>query len=747
MLKADGPRTRRLGDFLPTEARMAMAAIGASEVLLPLRSVWAVDVTLLGILLFTPGWLTTRAMRLGRDHPANLIYVPCLSLLFVMTTGLVCDLLGLALGFNGLRLAPLAIAAGVGEGVLLAAALPAMRADRPATLFPRPSRGLVFLILPPLTAAGALLMNNGRGNTMAMIGTAIVGLALTAAIASSDRWNASFLPWLVYGASLALLWSFSLRGQLVYGFDISTEYHLAVGTLHAGIWHPDQHGSAYGAMLSLTVLPAALSVLSGAAPLLLLKVLYPALFALYPVGLFVLARRFVRPPYALVAAVVLVAQSYFYQQLPGIARQEMGLLFFAAFALALLDSDRAPRQRAGLIVTLGLGMVLTHYSTTYFVVAELVLFLAAQLLSSIVQRKLRFTWPILLASIIVIGGAGLWYSAITNSESNLTHFSDALEKQGPQLFPSSAPGQGLLARYLSGNAPTAVSAATFQQEADALYKRTLHGLHPLPEANEPQYTLQDANVDPHRSVPAVSDTNRLDTLITQFGYLLEVLGATLIGVRGWRRCDFPLMLLSQFALTTIVVIAFLRFSATAAQAYNQQRAVVQTLIPLGVCIAWLLQETISRLPRWIPTRLGALVPLIILLSTSGWLGELTESSGSANLDARGQDAERFVLQPGEVVAARWMNTHAAATVPLYTDAYGTLRLEAAAGRSQGVFDDISPGTLDRHAWIYERAANLQLGYAEASLPNAQYAVFKWPTYVNGFYDRVYTNGISAVYHR
>ena len=60
---------------------------------------------------------------------------------------------------------------------------------------------------------------------------------------------------LLYAVGLAMMWSFSLRGQLVYGADIATEYYNAHQTVATGIWHTAHPGDAYGAMLSLTVLP------------------------------------------------------------------------------------------------------------------------------------------------------------------------------------------------------------------------------------------------------------------------------------------------------------------------------------------------------------------------------------------------------------------------------------------------------------------------------------------------------------
>ena len=66
----------------------------------------------------------------------------------------------------------------------------------------------------------------------------------------------------IYAAGLASMWSDSLRGDPLYGFDIATEYQRAQQTITTAVWHPTHSNDAYGAMLSITVLPAELHALA-----------------------------------------------------------------------------------------------------------------------------------------------------------------------------------------------------------------------------------------------------------------------------------------------------------------------------------------------------------------------------------------------------------------------------------------------------------------------------------------------------
>ena len=106
--------------------------------------------------------------------------------------------------------------------------------------------------------------------------------------------------------------------------------------MQTGIWHSAHHGDAYGAMLSLTVLPAELHFLSGVPDLLVFSVVYPAIGALLPVAVFGLARRVLSRRWAFAAATFVIMQEF--QDLPALARQEIAMVLFAVLLAAMLDT-------------------------------------------------------------------------------------------------------------------------------------------------------------------------------------------------------------------------------------------------------------------------------------------------------------------------------------------------------------------------------------------------------------------------
>ena len=199
---------------------------------------------------------------------------------------------------------------------------------------PRLGWPVLWICLPVLSAAGALLLSNGYGNHVSIMAAAATIVALTGALVFARSLSIRALAGLLYCAALALMWAFTLRGQSYMGTTSRRSCtslrrsRRRCGTRHIRRRRP---GDAERLRPSPT-----LSVLCGIAPL-VSELIYPALFALYPVALFALALRYLRPPFAFVAGVFLIAQNWFFQLIPGIARQEIGLLFFAGLALALLE--------------------------------------------------------------------------------------------------------------------------------------------------------------------------------------------------------------------------------------------------------------------------------------------------------------------------------------------------------------------------------------------------------------------------
>lgn len=755
-------RRREAADMAARPARRASARVrfalgwlpllGAMAALVPAHHAWAAQAALLVLLLVVPGRLLLRAFGVPAESIMSMpAYVPLASLVVLMAAGLGVDLLGPQLGVTTpLRAWPLLVGVEVACLVLLIAGLVPRpeRVSVPWRSFnPRVWRAWP-LALPLAAGAGALRLTNHSGGTVAIIAAAAVGATLLFCGVLASRLSRSQLNLALYGCGLALAWSFSLRGHYVYGWDISSEYRTFTSIYAAGIWHTPHQHDAYGAMLSLTVLPSLLHAISGISALAVFKAVFPVLVALLPLAVFGIADRFVSRRYAFIAAAFIVVQSYFFQEMPEIARQEIGILLFAGLAAAVLDDRMPKRAQVPLAIALGAGLVVSHYTTTYLAGA---FFGSAVLLQLVVSRfrRLPLSAPAVLAAFVVAFGGGiLWNAKITHSSSNVTGFVQDIRHKGFNLLPNAQAGQGILNSYISGNISTHIPARRYEQLVAAEFARQKQFVRPLRASREPRYALQDAQAKtyPVRWQAGLTAAQKGQLVAAQLFNLLAVAGALALIVR--RRGSPGLRLVGVLGASTLLGLAFLRLSGTAAASYNQERVFLQAMVPLSVCIAWLLERFAGGRARRIVIPLltaGALA--LIFAATSGLRGATLGGGGATNLANSGEDYERFVVTPPEFAAARWLNKVPPKGI-IYADTYGQIRVLAATGRSRGVLLDPTPRTIDQHAWVYGSRSNVVLGHARGTVSSNRYSVFRWPArYLDENYDLVYSNGTSEVYHR
>lgn len=727
-----------------------IAALVLLAVLTPLSGWWAVQVLLVPLLLVVPGVILLRALRIpGRAVASFPVYVPCASLIVLLGSGLAVDLVGPFVGTAApLRAGPLLVGLEVVCSALLACSANApLEIEIPWGSLSQPMRLVWPLVLPLVAAAGALRLNSGHNNAVALIALTASVILIVSAFWFAPKLDDALLGVVVYATGLALMWSFSLRGELVYGYDITDEYYKMHQTVITGIWHTAHPGDAYGGMLSVTVLPAELHALSGLSALLVFKVAYPAIGALFPVVIFGLARRVLARRWAFVAAAFVVMQATFFQQLPGLARQEIAIVLFAALIAAVLDGLLPQRSQWALAALLALGMVVSHYSTTYLAVPLLAMAVALQWATSWFRSVPRVNGAVLVALAVALGGALVWYGPVTQTGSNLSQFFVTAEGQGINLLPNNR--GSLLSTYLQGEFNQQVPLTQYEQFAREYFKVHDPFVRPLPDADDHQYTLRAAP-DSERPVTWILGYNALnlvDLLVQQFTNLLAAIGALLLVLR--RKTPLIARQVGLLGLAGLVILAVTRVSGTVAQAYNPERAFMQTMVVLAITLCWLLQGLGTRWKRLQPAVLAvSLISLVaFLVGSVGLIGAWLGGGTAANLANGGTDYQEYYISTQEIASATWLMNTARPDQLVYADRYGALRIIAVAGGRPALFAAVIPPILDQYAWVYASRTNIVDRTARSVLGN-QAATYAFPIrFLNLNYDTVYTNGSSEVFHR
>jgi uncharacterized membrane protein len=744
--------------------RVLVAGALLINLLVPLGHIWAARIPLVIALLTVPGLALLQAVRVGAITIVRVpVLVPAASLFALLAASLAVDLVGPLVGVaEPLRTTPLVLGLDVVlvTSIAAARAAPSLVADLAALTTVR-VRALWPLALPVVAAIGAERLDNGGGSAVAVcVAAAIVAVLLGSGLVA-HRLSPLQTGLILYGVSLASILAFTLRSSYQFGYDVMGEYHTMHETATSGAWHINHANDAYGSMLSLTTLPAMLHSLLGVAVVEVIKWIYPLVFALFPLVVYGIARRLLTPRAAFLAAAFVAVQSYFFHQMPQISRQEVGMIFFAALGGSLLEPSLAPRTKIALSSLLGVGMVVSHYSTTYVAILILGLAVALRLVVAPWCRMRLADMGTLVALIVMVAAAIVWNFPITKSADNVTSFLQNVESKGLNILPQAKPGESLLDSYLKGNRESSESAAAYQTEVSDYYRQERPFVIPVPGAEGPRYDLADANVPTKAATfPLLQRaTDFANLLVQQMSNVIGGLGAVVLLVtqlrrRRRRRSDArpevgPALQLAILAVATLAVVVVIRLSGTVAFAYNQERLYLQAMLFLAVPLAYIVEIVARRVRRLLPLVFGGYLALLSVAFATG-LGVTYAANGGAavpNVANAGGEYDNFYLTAPEVATAEWLESVLPPNGVVFTDHYGQLRTIAFTNVGSGVFTDITPRTLDQHAWVYASATNVVRGRATGKI-NGHAAVYLFPnTFLDEQFDTIYTTGTSKVFHR
>jgi len=268
------------------------------------------------LILIVPGTIIVRFMNLNRIESNGQLFILTigLSLVSLMLIGFLMNLLYPFLGINK-PLSPPSILVTINL-LILFTCLILYLLDRghvdqvsdtlkdtvktPATYscdlkkLVTPTFLLPFL-LPILSILGAFAMNvyDFNGFTILMI----LFMGILTLLVSVGWFPTKFYPLIILLFSISLLLHKSLISSYIWGWDINYEYFLANQVISNSIWNENLPVS-YNSMLSLMILAPILNSFINCGLVWIMKVVYPFIFSLVPVGLYYVFREQTRPKIA-----------------------------------------------------------------------------------------------------------------------------------------------------------------------------------------------------------------------------------------------------------------------------------------------------------------------------------------------------------------------------------------------------------------------------------------------------------------
>lgn len=311
----------------------------------------------------------------ARIDGSTTFYVVGLSLLTIMLTGVGLNLVAPALGVaRPMRVGPLYVAH-VGVGLLLTGLL-ALRTYveggslTVVDLVPRSlalesiTAPLGIVLLAPATVFAVLILDATGQNLplLAVLATLAVVPVLLAVV--DRRWY----PVSVLTLSVSVLYHSTLSGTMSFGGQPSV-----VNVYRLRTWSPGYaaDGPTVTSLLQNGIVSPTYAVLADLDIMIQLNVVNPLLVAAIPVVLFYTFQRYTSPYTALLGASLFVFAHPFYILYPQGGRASMPVLFLALVGLAMTDESLRRPHRYGLTMAFALGIVVTHYGTSYFIMFAL----------------------------------------------------------------------------------------------------------------------------------------------------------------------------------------------------------------------------------------------------------------------------------------------------------------------------------------------------------------------------------------
>lgn len=224
------------------------------------------------------------------------------------------------------------------------------------------------LVTVVVAIVGALRLNNDLGGNVTLFNLYSMAALMAVLAIANRRIRTGALTGVLYLQSLALLLMTSLRGWDIVGHDIQREFNVFQMTRVPGVWSIDYLQDAYNACMSITILPTMLAELLTIPDVYIYKILFQVIFALVPILSFIVISRFFPQFIALLATFLIVSFPTFFTDMSMLNRQEIAFLMFMLLVSIILDKQMTSKMRSLLIIFFGVGIILSHYSTTYIVI-------------------------------------------------------------------------------------------------------------------------------------------------------------------------------------------------------------------------------------------------------------------------------------------------------------------------------------------------------------------------------------------
>lgn len=411
-------------------------------------------------LTFVPGIIISKLLRLGSSSwPRRILFSAGFSVAFLLFAGLLINIVSRAFGFfQPLSVIPLVVTLSL--VISLLAFFSCFGKDvgsSPISIGPKSVLSLVFLLcLPAMAIVGALLMNFTGNNSILLLVLAAISVLFSVGAFSKKLTYPKIYVFIVLVIALALLFHSAFVSNYVMGNDVQLEYYVFNVTIRNRFWNStlpqfwDETYGRFNSMLSVTILPAIYYAVLDMDPTWVLKIIYPLIFSLVPVGLFLIYKPYIGMKRAFFSVFLFMAQLTFYTEMIGLSRQMIGELFLVLLFMVLLSRKMDQFKSNLCFIVFGAALVVSHYAVSYI----FIIFIAFAWVSSYIYRRssrLNLALVILFFAI-----AFSWYIYTSNAGSfeSFLSFGNSVVGSMGDFFNFGSRSEGVLKGIGLASSPT-----------------------------------------------------------------------------------------------------------------------------------------------------------------------------------------------------------------------------------------------------------------------------------------------------
>ena len=183
---------------------------------------------------------------------------------------------------------------------------------------------LFLMLIPFLAIIGTYIMNLYGINIVLLF--LIILICIILLLVAYNKIPKKYYPFTIFIIAISLLFHTSLISNYVTGWDIQKEYYLADIVIKNAFWNLNIP-SEVNAMLSITILAPILSIITKTDLDLIFKAVYPLLFSLVPLGLYIIFKIQTNEKIAFLSTFFFISFNVFYTEMLSLGRQEIGEFF------------------------------------------------------------------------------------------------------------------------------------------------------------------------------------------------------------------------------------------------------------------------------------------------------------------------------------------------------------------------------------------------------------------------------------